>query len=178
MLRAMIVTSATQAHKWDPMDTARYVFGVLIVTALPPGLLWWFLVHPFVGFWRGIGARGTLWSMTIVAVAGLVALKRKEHLTMRILVGIPELEPSGHGGTLLTEGIYAVIRHPRYVEIVLGTLAYSLFANYLGAYLLTAATIPILHLIVLLEERELRERFGEEYLAYTAAVPRYIPRRR
>jgi protein-S-isoprenylcysteine O-methyltransferase Ste14 len=31
---------------------------------------------------------------------------------------------------------------------------------------------------VLLEERELAERFGAEYLDYCRRVPRYVPRRR
>lgn len=28
-----------------------------------------------------------------------------------------------------------------------------------------------------MEERELRERFGQEYVEYSAEVPRFIPRR-
>jgi protein-S-isoprenylcysteine O-methyltransferase Ste14 len=59
---------------------------------------------------------------------------------------------------------------------VLGVFAYAAFSNYLGAYLVAAGTVPLLHLIVLLEERELRDRFGEEYEAYLTHVPRYIPR--
>lgn len=194
------------------MDTTRYVFGVLIVTFLPPGLLWWFLVHPFVEFWRKRGPTVTITIMGVVGVGGAVglmfirdrllltdygthsglialaavlatvsvwiALQRRRHLTARILVGIPELEEGGAGGELLCEGIYARIRHPRYVEIVFGTFAYAAFSNYLGAYLVAALTVPVIHLIVLLEERELVDRFGAEYEEYRARVPRYIPRRR
>jgi protein-S-isoprenylcysteine O-methyltransferase Ste14 len=36
---------------------------------------------------------------------------------------------------------------------------------------------PLLHLIVLLEERELPDRFGEAYVDYSRRVPRYWPRR-
>ena len=69
------------------------------------------------------------------------------------------------------------MRHPRYVEIVLGVAAYAVFANYLGAYIVTIALVPTLHLIVLLEERELIDRFGAAYVNYAAQVPRYLPRR-
>jgi protein-S-isoprenylcysteine O-methyltransferase Ste14 len=38
-------------------------------------------------------------------------------------------------------------------------------------------TLPTLYLIVLLEERELRDRFGVEYEEYCRRVPRFVPRR-
>ena len=38
--------------------------------------------------------------------------------------------------------------------------------------------VPILHLVVLLEERELLERFGDAYRDYAGRVPRYVPRLR
>jgi protein-S-isoprenylcysteine O-methyltransferase Ste14 len=90
-------------------------------------------------------------------------------------VGGPEVEEGGHGGELLTEGPYAVIRNPRYVEIVLGTMAYVTFANWTGPYLVAIGTILAIHAVVLLEERELVQRFGEEFEAYRSRVPRYIP---
>jgi len=124
---------------------------------------------------------GTSWSMVGVALVFLVvtiwiALKRRKQLTMRILAGTPELHESGRGGALLTDGAYAVVRNPRYVEVVFGVFAYAAFSNHVGAYLVAAVTVPAIHLVVLLEERELRARFGREYEAYCAAVPRYVPR--
>ena len=188
------------------MDTARYIFAVLVVSWLPPAMIWWFVVHPFVGFWRRIGPKGTLWILG-TAVVGLtmirdrlvgpdfgtsvpllvaavvlgvvstrIAIARRKQLTTRILSGVPELEAEG-GGTLLTDGLYARIRHPRYIEVWIGTLAYACFANHAGSWIVALATGPVLHLIVLLEERELRDRFGAEYDAYAARVPRYLPRR-
>ena len=192
------------------MSSVRYFFGVLVVIAIPPAILWWFVIHPFVGFWRRIGPHGaftfvvllllggmaalfavrerlmgtdlgTNWALVglavpLVAVAVWIATARRKHLTMWILVGAPELEAGGKGGKLLTEGPYSLIRNPRYVEIVLGTLAYVLFANWTGPYVVTAVSILAIHGVVLLEERELADRFGEEYEAYKARVPRYIPK--
>ena len=193
------------------MDTARYVFGLFIVLCLPPGLAWWFLVHPFATFWRRVGVRGTLTFMTVFLTGGVVglwfvrvplmgrdfgfqwpmaafavpclagaivlAVKRKKHLTTRILAGVPEVSPSDPG-TLLTKGVYGTIRHPRYVEIVCAVLAYALFSNHLGPWLVFALCFPLLHAIVILEERELTQRFGDEYAVYRRRVPRYVPRRR
>jgi protein-S-isoprenylcysteine O-methyltransferase Ste14 len=192
------------------VETARYVVGCLLVIGLPPGMAWWFVVHPFIEFWRRVGVKqtfvigttlallstiplylvrdamlmsdlGTSWIM--VGVAGvlivgaiLIAVKRQKHLTMKILAGAPELERGGKGGTLLTEGAYSVTRNPRYIETIVVVFAYAAFSNYLGAYLMALVTVPVVHLIVILEERELRDRFGDEYEAYVTRVPRYIPR--
>ena len=193
------------------MSTARYVIAVLLVISLPPAIVWWCVIHPFVGFWRKIGKPitytvmtvlffgsvvglfavrdalvltdlGTSWIMVGVAAALIIpaiwlAILRAKYLSFGILAGVPELDADGSGGKLLNQGIYAVIRHPRYVEIALGTLAYAAFANYLGGYILALLTIPGIHAVVVMEEKELAERFGEEYEAYRAGVPRYIPTR-
>jgi len=193
------------------MDTARYFFAVLVVTFLPPAMIWWFLVHPFVSFWRKLGPRATITTLAIAGMSGIVglisirgtlvgtdlgthvlplgaaallvgvaigiAVQRKKHLTSRILSGVPELEPVGTPQVMLDQGIYARIRHPRYVEVALGTLGYAAFANHSGSWLVALATVPVLHLIVLVEERELVERFGQQYRDYMARTPRYWPRR-
>jgi protein-S-isoprenylcysteine O-methyltransferase Ste14 len=113
----------------------------------------------------------------LLVVAIWISMKRRKYLTVRILVGIPEIqaEPEKQG-RLLEEGPYAVIRHPRYVEVALATFGYAAIANYAGAWIVVVAMVPVLHLVVLLEERELRERFGQAYQDYADRVPRYIPR--
>ena len=56
------------------MGIVRYVFGLSIVVTMPPAIVWWFLVHPFVGFWRRIGVRGTLWTVALLMVGAMVGL--------------------------------------------------------------------------------------------------------
>lgn len=194
------------------MNTFRYVLAVLLVVGLPPGMTWWFVVHPFVGFWRRLGARVTMVVMVVffavslaglalirdwllgpdlglywplvglgvalVLLAGVLGWKRKKYLTIRILAGVPEVEAEVEKrGKMLVEGPYAVIRHPRYVEIVLATFGYAAISNYLGCWILAILTIPVIHAIVILEERELMDRFGDAYRDYAARVPRYFPNR-
>ena len=124
------------------------------------------------------GAKPLLWPIALILYGIAIGLdvRCRKHLKFRILVGIPELEPGGHGGALISEGIYGRIRHPRYVSFFLGTTAAALFVNYLATYLLLPAFVGIVALIVHFEERELLDRFGEEYARYRGQVPRFVPR--
>ena len=109
------------------------------------------------------------------ALAVAIYLGHRKYLTLQILVGVPELTGSQEG-VLLTEGIYSRIRHPRYVESLLWILGYALFTNYLAMYVAFLLMLPIMHMVVLLEEKELKKRFGSAYEEYCHRVPRYIPR--
>ena len=126
---------------------------------------------------------GTSYATIALAAACLVvgiwiAIARRKLLTAGVLSGLPELSEKRYPGTLLSEGIYGRMRHPRYVEVLLVSLAYALFSNYLGTYVLVLLAVPAIYLVVVIEERELRERFGEAYDEYCRRVPRFIPRGR
>ena len=191
------------------MNTFRYVLATLLIVTVLPAVFVWFVIHPFVRFWRRLGpgwtyavlavpwiasmgllfhARsvllgtdfGTRWTLVVVGAAvfaGALALgvTRRRQLTTRILSGIPELT-QGNPGRLLTEGVYDRLRHPRYVEVILGVTSYALVANYSGGYVVVLVTVASMVALVLLEERELRDRFGAAYDEYARRVPRFIPR--
>ena len=124
------------------------------------------------------GTSYLLIALAVVSLVGsmIISKKRRRHLTFGILSGLPELSKKQYPGTLLTEGIYATIRHPRYMEVFLAVLAYAFTANYLGPYILALVSVPAIYLIVVLEEQELKKRFGEAYEEYGRRVPRVIPR--
>jgi protein-S-isoprenylcysteine O-methyltransferase Ste14 len=127
---------------------------------------------------RDLGTSYPLIILSIVtwALVAVIAFKRKKQLSFGILSGMPELCEDQYPGKLLKEGIYAKIRHPRYVEVLLAVLAYALLANYSTTYIAFLLTLPVIYLIVLLEERELRQRFSAEYEEYSRRVPRFVPK--
>jgi protein-S-isoprenylcysteine O-methyltransferase Ste14 len=102
-----------------------------------------------------------------------VVLRR--HLTLSTMLGLPELAPERHPVALITAGIYAWIRHPRYVQFTLAICGYALIANYPAAYAAAALWLPGIFIIVRLEEKELRDRYGAAYEDYCRRVPRFVP---
>ena len=123
------------------------------------------------------GTNYLLMALSVIpfALAVAIYLGHRKYLTLQLIVGVPELT-SSREGVLLTEGIYSRIRHPRYVETILWILGYALFTNYLAMYVAFLLMLPIMHMVVLLEEKELKKRFGSAYEEYCRRVPRYIPR--
>lgn len=134
----------------------------------------------FRKYLMGIDLGANVFTMVLAgfSVTGAFLLKRQimKLLNFKKLSGFPELSKDTYPGELLTGGIYGRIRNPRYIEALLWVLGYSLFANYSGLYLVWLLSLPVMFLVVLLEERELRERFGAVYEEYCRRVPRFIPR--
>jgi protein-S-isoprenylcysteine O-methyltransferase Ste14 len=124
------------------------------------------------------GADWRLWAPAVACygLAAWIQMRIKKQLTFRVLAGAPELDADGKGGKLMSGGLYARMRHPRYVAVILGTIAWALFTNYLAMYVLVPVTVVGLLLVVTIEERELARRFGEEYARYRETVPMFIPR--
>jgi len=120
------------------------------------------------------------WPQAIIAIAffaGGIALEvnYRRQITIGTLLGLPEVS-EGRPNVLLNRGIYARVRHPRYLGLLCEISGSAFLVNYLATCILAIATIPVLYLTVLLEERELLQRFGDEYLEYSQQVPRFIPR--
>jgi len=193
------------------MDRIRYELAVLSVTTLPPGLLYWFVIHPWARRWRKLGpirtyasvlpvvvAFGALlfrvrarllgadlgmhWSLIAIGavlsgISNWIALQHWKHLSIATMIGIPELSPAEQRkGKLLKDGIYRVVRHPRYLSAGLAVVGVALFVNYAGVYFLIFLLFLLGYPMHVFEERDLVDRFGEEYRKYQREVPRILPR--
>jgi protein-S-isoprenylcysteine O-methyltransferase Ste14 len=86
--------------------------------------------------------------------------------------GLVAIQP---GHTLVTNGIYSVIRHPSYLGLLLNSLGWSLAFRAGAGVLLTALLIPPLLARINAEERLLQSQFGAEYDIYRARTSRLIP---
>ncbi len=78
--------------------------------------------------------------------------------------------------TLVTSGVYGVIRHPSYLGLLVNSLGWGLaFRSGVGVLLTALIILPLLARIRA-EERLLRTQFGDEYDAYCARTSRLVPR--
>jgi len=86
--------------------------------------------------------------------------------------GLVAIQP---GHTLVTSGVYGVIRHPSYLGLLINSLGWSLaFRSGVGV-LLTLLLIPPLLARINAEENLLHSEFGDEYDAYRSQTWRLIP---
>ncbi len=114
--------------------------------------------------------------LVLLALSGTMRFMIQNKLTIKVLLGLPEVAPDRFPRELITNGLYARMRHPRYVQFLIALAGYALIANYLAAYLMVSLWVPAVYIIVLLEEEELRDHFGEDYIEYCRRVPRFVPR--
>jgi protein-S-isoprenylcysteine O-methyltransferase Ste14 len=86
--------------------------------------------------------------------------------------GLVAIQP---GHTLVSSGIYSVIRHPSYLGLLINSLGWALaFRSGVGV-LLTALLILPLVARMRAEERLLRTHFGSEYEDYCRRTSRLVP---
>ncbi len=165
------------ASFWRKLGAAKTYW--ILVPSLVVVALFLYLVRE-----RLLGADlGTQWTLagigfTFYLIAAFVGLRVHRSLTYRILVGVPEVSKTASPGKLLHEGIYGVVRHPRYLSIMLGAPGFALVINYTGVYVVMLLVCLVLYIIIVIEERELLDRFGREYREYQKKVPMLIPRLR
>jgi protein-S-isoprenylcysteine O-methyltransferase Ste14 len=86
--------------------------------------------------------------------------------------GLVAIQP---GHTLLTTGIYSIIRHPSYLGLLVASLGWALAFRSAVGVLLTLLLLPPLLARIRAEETLLHSQFGDAYDAYCRRTSRLIP---
>lgn len=122
-------------------------------------------------FWTLDGEAIRWFGVVLFAVGGALRLWPVFVLKNRFS-GLVAIQP---GHTLVTDGIYGVIRHPSYLGLLVNSLGWGLaFRSGIGVLLTLLMIVPIVARIRA-EERLLQSQFGDEYDAYRARTSRLIP---
>lgn len=124
-----------------------------------------------IGFWTFDGDATRWLGVTVFGLGGMLRLWPVFVLGRRFS-GLVAIQP---GHTLLTTGIYAHIRHPSYLGMLLTAVGWSLAFRSGVGIVLCVLLIPPLIARIHAEERLLDSQFGEEYRAFVRRTSRLLP---
>lgn len=184
-----------------PLD---WLAAIVLFVQLPIPLFW-FVMHPQINYWRNHHNAGYAAALVLAWVpvtlflvisrrelflhawppigrgaVGLALLYFEVWIFLRVardLGGsrfIGQAELSG-GGEVARQGIYAHIRHPRYVGSLLAILGACFLAGTRLMWTVAGIWTVLTLAAISMEERELRARFGAAYEDYCRQVPRFVP---
>ncbi|HTT77609.1 MAG TPA: isoprenylcysteine carboxylmethyltransferase family protein [Candidatus Binataceae bacterium] len=147
----------------------RWVVAAFAIIGLLDGYLPAFTDR--VEFWI-IGGDSIRWLGVILFAAGGALRLWPVFVLGNRFSGLVAIQP---GHTLVTSGIYGVVRNPSYLGMLVNSIGWG-FAFRSGAGLLLAALILVpLVSRIRAEEKLLSSQFGDEYRAYCARTSRLIP---
>ncbi len=125
-----------------------------------------------------------LWAY-LISRTGFISLQAGVYLVMAtstglILLGFTLLaagwkEVYRGEGALVTDSIYAKLRHPQYLGLILIAVAFLIMWPTILTILLAPFLIGRYLLLAREEDRELEKEFGEEFKHYRETVPPFIP---
>ena len=163
-----------QVDFWRKHVRAAYVLGLL--ASWPPvtaGMIVFrgelFRESPIAPLASAAIAAG----LTLIAAEIWILTRVHSALGTARLVGTTEL--SG-GGEVAKTGIYAHMRHPRYMGSFLAVAGACLVAGSRAMWIASALWLVLMRLAIHFEENELGRRFGAVYEHYSRGVPRFCPR--
>ena len=162
------------------MSPWRHVRAILllpvVVTIVVPALLVWWTDDVDVG-WGLPGRLAVLPVLLGAALIGVGLALGAWTVSLFVAEGEGTLAPWDPTSRLVVRGPYRHVRHPMIggVACILAGEAALLGSVALLLWFFSAVAVNAVYL-PLVEERGLERRFGEDYAAYRANVPRFLPR--
>jgi len=123
------------------------------------------------GFWT-LDGDTIRWVGVVLFAAGGALRIWPVFVLGRRFSGLVAIQP---GHTLVTSGVYGIIRHPSYLGLLANSLGWALAFRSAVGIVLTVLLIPPLLARIGAEERLLQTQFGAEYDAYRSRTWRLIP---
>jgi protein-S-isoprenylcysteine O-methyltransferase Ste14 len=161
---------------WRRCGTRAY--GVALPLWLLSGATLLFLRHELFADRLNRNAVTSLMGTGLVLLGVWLSRRVHREFSWRRLLELPEIIPERHPGGVVRSGIYAKLRHPRYLEFMITCMGLALLTGAGGIFVLAILTVLLYLIVAPLEERELRQQYGQACEAYRSEVPRFLPRRR
>ncbi|MEJ2562436.1 MAG: isoprenylcysteine carboxylmethyltransferase family protein [Anaerolineales bacterium] len=141
-------------------------------------LIYW-LVLVFVSVGGGVAVDVALktqafpWWLRLLGLAGMLLARYPLQRTGRILKDRGEAEEWGCTTHLVTDDIYQCVRHPHHLGVGIFMTGLGLLIGHIWSFLFitVAQWAWVLAFLLIVEEPELAEKFGEAYNVYRRRVP-------
>ena len=154
---------------WRRHIRAAFPVAVIVAWGIVDSLLYWFRLELFrrdVRFWP------VTVGLLLIAFDIFALAKTESTLGGRRIVGQSEL--SGRR-ELIARGLYARVRHPRYLGMMSGVFGACIIVALLPLWAAAVLWLLLALFTIRAEERELRARLGPAYAAYAEHVPALLP---
>ena len=146
---------------------------------VPVWIAMWIALALVTAPWRHVAAYETRWTWIPAAILFLIGLwiyiRSGKQFSGAQLSGAAEILPNHGQQRLVVSGIRGRIRHPFYLGHLCEILAWTIGTGLAVTYMLTAFAVVTGMIMIRLEDKELEQRFGEEYRRYRSQVPALIP---
>lgn len=163
--------SVKAEQKVEPVSTrvmrsALFICAILLLCLQSLPLPWLYrqiLPPTFAGFWAG----------AVITVAGILfAVWARRHIgsnwSSRVTLK--------HDHQLITSGPYGIVRHPIYTGILTGFIGSAIAIGQVRGAVAFVLVLIALRLKWRLEEKWMRQQFGQTYADYSRRVPAVVPR--
>ena len=142
---------------------------LLLIAVLLGLVLDWLLPAYMLGVLLSWGTRILLGVELMVAGVALATLAERAFRAAGT-----EVRPWRPSTAIVATGVFAYVRNPMYVGGLVALLGLAILLASDWMVVMTVVTAVVLHFgVVLREERYLTAKFGEPYVRYLNAVPRY-----
>jgi protein-S-isoprenylcysteine O-methyltransferase Ste14 len=114
----------------------------------------------------------------LVGLIGMIVAHFPLKRTGRLLKLLGEQQEWGCTSRLITTDIYKCVRHPHHLGVGIFMTSLGLLIGHAWSFLIITVTqwTWVIAFLFLVEEKELREKFGEQYKVYHQQVPMFIPK--
>jgi len=145
----------------------------------------WVLILPLILPFQFIAGRLGLHSRGYLPIRGTSAQDIVVPVLIALgvaisIVGLVQIVKGARSKSLVTHGLYATMRHPQHLGILLWTLGFALWGAYVLDFLIWFTLVYAFVLLALHEEGNLAKQFGVSYLAYqqnTRFMTPFVPKK-
>ena len=118
---------------------------------------------------------GIIIGLILLGLGFYVVIQALKALSVRRVFG-KEIYQTKTESHLITHGIYARVRNPLYLGVTIQLFGWFFIFLFTFLLIMPFFFMLLFFFVARWEEKELTERFGEEYLNYKQSVPRFFPR--